>query len=86
MTSAPAALNRGELREIVARTLDVETAEVTDKANFVDDLNVDSLMALEVVVVLEKHYGVRLRETEVRDITCLDSAYDLLTAKLRDAG
>lgn len=79
------ALDREELRRTVATVLDLDPADVTDTARFVDDLEVDSLMALEVMVVLEKKYGVKLQESELKTITCLDRAYDLLAEKLRAA-
>ncbi|MFF1650723.1 acyl carrier protein [Streptomyces sp. NPDC058240] len=75
-------LDKEELRAVVAQVLDVEVSEVTDDAKFVDDLEVDSLMALEVVVVLEKKYGIKLPESELKRIVTLQSAYDLLLGKL----
>ncbi|MFF2546337.1 acyl carrier protein [Kitasatospora sp. NPDC058063] len=84
MTSAPlAVLDLEELREVVAKVLDIEVDELTDDADFMDDLEVDSLMALEVVVVLEKKYGVKIPETELKQFTCLAKAYELLLAKVR---
>ena len=56
--SAAVTLDKEELRTVVADVLDVERDDVTDEANFVEELGVDSLMALEVMVVLEKKYGV----------------------------
>ena len=76
-------LDREDLRRTVADVLDLDVADVTDTASFVDDLEVDSLMALEVVVVLEKKYGVRLREGELKRISCLDAAYQVMIEKLR---
>ncbi|MGY0070583.1 acyl carrier protein [Streptomyces sp. QTS137] len=76
-------LDKEELRSIIAQVLDVDTTEITDDVKFVDDLEVDSLLALEIVVVLEKKYGVRLPESELRQIITLQSAYDLLTGKLQ---
>jgi len=81
----PVRLDREELRRTIAQVLDVDVAELTDDASFTDDLDVDSLMALEVVVVLEKAYGLRLDERELRSITSLDSAYRLLNARLAAA-
>lgn len=75
-------LDKEDLRRTVANVLDVEAEEVTDEASFIDDLEVDSLMALEVVVVLEKKYGVRLRESELKQVTCLERAYQLMLEKL----
>ncbi|MCF4140805.1 acyl carrier protein [Streptomyces sp. Tue 6430] len=78
-------LDKEELRSIIAQVLDVDAAEITDDVRFVDDLEVDSLLALEIVVVLEKKYGIKLPESELRQIVTLQSAYDLLTGKLQAA-
>ena len=82
MTDATAALDLDELRGFVAEVLDVEEEEVTDEADFVKDLGVDSLMALEVMVELEKKYAVKLEEREMKSITCLRKVHDLLASKL----
>ncbi|MEV6521569.1 acyl carrier protein [Longispora sp. NPDC051575] len=74
-------LDKEHLRQLIAETLDTEVDEVTDTARFVDELGADSLMALEVMVVLENTYQVKIDETELRAITCLDAAFDLLVAK-----
>ncbi|MFF3396704.1 acyl carrier protein [Streptomyces sp. NPDC002669] len=83
MTSAVQALDLEQLRAIIAEVLDVEVADIGDDTNFADDLEIDSLMALEVVVVLEKRYQVKLREEELKQVTCLKAAHDLLQQKLR---
>jgi acyl carrier protein len=77
-------LDREELRDLLAQTLDADAAEIGDDADFVETLEVDSLMALEVVVVLERRYGVRFAETEMRSVRTLDSAYELVRQKLRE--
>lgn len=76
------AIDREELRIIVADVLDVEVDELTDDAHFVDDLEVDSLMALEVMVVLERRYSVKLGENELKEVTSLDKAHALLLDKV----
>jgi acyl carrier protein len=75
------ALDKEHLRDLVAEVIDVDVAEVTDHAHFIGDLGVDSLMALEIVIRLDKEYGVNLEE-EMGDVIDLQSTYDLLTAKL----
>ncbi|WP_433893431.1 acyl carrier protein [Streptomyces sp. CA-111067] len=81
-TGAAAGLDKEELRETVAGILDIESADVTDEAHFMEDLEVDSLMALEVVVALEKKYGVKFAESELRAVVSLQQAHDLLVQKL----
>jgi len=80
-----AVLDKENLRATVAEVLDVDETSVTDEAQFTDELGVDSLMALEVMVVLEKKYSVKLAEDELRKVSCLQKAYDLLAEKLKMA-
>lgn len=78
-------INKEELRETIAEVLDVEVTEVTDTADFVKDLGVDSLMALELTVRLERSYGVRVQERELAEVTTLEKTYQLLIGKLAAA-
>ncbi|MBC2903692.1 acyl carrier protein [Streptomyces cupreus] len=75
------ASDKEELRDTIAEILDVPTSEVTDSAHFVDDLDVDSLLALEIAVVLEKKYGVQVAESEMKRLTCFQQVYELLRSR-----
>lgn len=77
-----AVLNRDELRELVADALDVELDEVTDDAHYIEDLGVDSLMGLEILVQLEKTFGVKISEEEFGQITNFGQTYTLLSGKI----
>lgn len=81
-TPATPKLDKDELRNLIAEVLDVDIEDVGDETSFIDDLDVDSLMALEVVVVLEKQYGVKLVESEMTRIGCLNDAHALIEDKL----
>ncbi|MDQ2956946.1 MAG: acyl carrier protein [Actinomycetota bacterium] len=71
-----------ELRNLIAQALDLPVDEVTDDASFVEDLGVDSLMALEIAVVLEKRYGVLLEDADLRAADSFDGVQELLRDKL----
>ncbi|MFJ2576643.1 acyl carrier protein [Kitasatospora aureofaciens] len=83
--TAAAVLDKEDLRATVAHALDVDVDELTDDVSFIADLGVDSLLALEVVVVLEKKYGLRLEESAFPRITSLAGTYEVLSEKLRSA-
>jgi len=70
-----------ELRTLVANVMDVEEKSVSDEAHFMEELGADSLMALEIMVAVEKTYQVKFSEPELRKITCLRNVYELLLAK-----
>ena len=71
-----------ELRELVADVLDLDAAAVTPEAHFVKDLGVDSLLALELAVAMERRYGVKIESTEIVEVLSLRDAQTLLTRKL----
>ena len=79
-------VDREEVREIIAKAIDVDVAEVTDETDFVEDLEVDSLMALEIMVLLERRYGVKLDEGKLAEITSIQSAEGLLRDALEKKG
>ncbi|MGW7272433.1 acyl carrier protein [Streptomyces sp. NPDC054864] len=76
-----AVLDKEALRELVADALDVDLDELTDDANYTEDLGVDSLMGLEILVQLEKKFGVKISEEEFGQITNFGQTHALLAAK-----
>ncbi|WP_069163321.1 acyl carrier protein [Nocardia altamirensis] len=78
-------LDRAELRAFVADELEFSADEITDTAEFAADLGVDSLSAMELIVVLQKKYRVKLREDELPEVLSLGVLYDLIADKLRAA-
>ncbi|MFF0063186.1 acyl carrier protein [Streptomyces sp. NPDC005279] len=83
-TTSTAGLDLDELRTIVADALELPTEEVTDEAHFVNDLQVDSLMALEIVVNLEKRYGIKVAESDFKELTNLLQVHGLVESKLKE--
>jgi acyl carrier protein len=70
-----------ELRALVADVMDMEADSFDDEAHFMEDLGVDSLMAMAIMVALEKKYRIKFTESELRMITCLRNVHELLLTK-----
>lgn len=79
------ALDIDELREIVAGAMDLTADEVTDEAQFVEDLDMDSLISLEISVRLEQRYGVKVGDEELKSLRSFPDVRDLVQAKLESA-
>ncbi|MFF3145332.1 acyl carrier protein [Streptomyces sp. NPDC057927] len=77
------AVDTEELRSLVADALELPVEEVTDEAHFVDELQVDSLMALEIVVNLEKKYGIKVAESDFKQVSNLLQVRALVDSKLK---
>ncbi|HMI92962.1 MAG TPA: acyl carrier protein [Polyangiales bacterium] len=70
---------REKLRAIVAEVAEVD--EVPDGTPF-KDLGIDSMMAIEIVADVERAYKIKIPETELEQITDLDSVVRLVQSKL----
>ncbi|WP_405650958.1 acyl carrier protein [Streptomyces sp. RK9] len=71
-----------DLRALIAEELELPVEEVTDEAHLKDDLDVDSLTAMEVAVQIEKKYRIKIDEEEIPDLTSLTTIHRLVTAKV----
>ena len=61
-----------EIRQLVADILEVEPQTIDPEAKLVEDLGMDSMMALEIVASIEKKYKIKLPEQELRNVTTLN--------------
>ena len=70
MTTQPVTeeLVREEVKRLIAELTERDPGEITDTALFVEDLGVDSLMAIEVMVALDKRYKIDIPEAEFNQI------------------
>ncbi|RXT13591.1 acyl carrier protein [Ammoniphilus sp. CFH 90114] len=59
-----------ELREMIAATIEID--DFADDENFVQDLGVDSMMALEIVARIEKAYRIQIAEEELTNLQSLN--------------
>ncbi|MFB7455040.1 acyl carrier protein [Streptomyces sp. NPDC056188] len=83
MTAQPfEKLDNEELRRTLADVIDVDATDIEEATDFVEELQVDSLLLLELVVVLEKKYQVKFTEQEMRTARTFSQARALLERKL----
>ena len=63
---------RQEVKRLIAEVTEREPEEITDTALFADELGVDSLMAMEVMVAVDKKYKINIPEDEFASIRNVD--------------
>lgn len=71
-----------EVKKAVAAIIEVPEAKLTDEVKFIEDLGIDSMMALEIVASIEKKYKVVIPEEEIPKMRCLQDIYDALEKRL----
>lgn len=70
-----------DLVTIIANVLDKERSDIAPDANLVEQLEVDSVMRLEILVVLERTYGVKFGPEDLLRIITINDIRDLLLEK-----
>ena len=71
-----------ELRSIVAQAVELPVEEVTDEARFREDLDVDSLVSLEIAVRIEERYEVKISESQLTEMGSFRLVRELVEASL----
>ena len=76
---------RIEVRKLIAEITEREPEEVSDTALFVDDLGIDSLMAIEMLVAVDKKYKIEISEEEFGKIKNVNDAVEAVQRHLAQA-
>lgn len=63
-----------KVKEIVARQLDVDIAEVKDEAQFIEDLGADSLAIVELVLAFEEQFEIDIPDEDTEKIGTVGDA------------
>ena len=69
-------LNR-EVRLLISDIIEQNPDTIDPEANLVEDLGMDSMMALEILAAMEKKYRIKIPEEELLKITTLKRAIEL---------
>jgi acyl carrier protein len=60
---------RNEIKRLIANVTEREPDEIPDGAHFMDELGVDSLMAMEVMIAVDKKFKIDIPEEEFNKAT-----------------
>ncbi len=68
------------VREVLAERLSVEESDVTEEANFQEDLGADSLDLVEMIMELEDQFGIKIPDEDAQKIQTVGQAVDYVTS------
>lgn len=71
-----------KVKAIIVDKLGVEASEVTETANFTNDLGADSLDTVELLMEFEKVFGIKIPDEETSSIATVEDACKKVAEKL----
>lgn len=66
-----------ELKDIIAKIVEIDPDKITLEASFVEDLGMDSMMALEILAAMEKKYKIQVPEEKLGKLKNLSETIKL---------
>lgn len=67
-----------EIISIIADISGFDTEEITSESKLADDLEIDSIKAIEIVVAIEKKYKISVRDEDVPKITTVSETISIV--------
>ena len=81
-------MTREKVEEIVndflINEIEVDADKITPDANLKTDLGIDSLDFVDIVVIVERNFGFKIKAEEMTEIRTLSQFYDYIESKVED--
>lgn len=71
-----------QVRDIIVDKLGVEESEVTESANFTNDLGADSLDTVELIMEFERVFDIKIPDEDASGIATVADAVNYVESKL----
>jgi len=79
-------MTKEEIKKIVihflVEELEIEENKITDEALLKDDLGIDSLDFVDIVVIVERNFGFKIKPEEMAEVRTLSQFYDYIESKV----
>lgn len=72
-----------EIRNLIADIIEMDPAQIDPNAHLVEDLGMDSMMALEILAAIEKKFRIQIPEDDLPKITTINRAIELTKRYVR---
>ena len=71
-----------KVMRIIAEISGVNESEIRMESELVDDLEVDSMMSLEILTELEREFGIQISETDLADFVTVGDIFNFVKEKV----
>ena len=74
-----------KVREFLIEDLEIEEEKIVPEGKLKDDLGIDSLDFVDIVVIVEKKFGFKIKPEEMAGIPTLKQFCDYIESKVNNA-
>lgn len=71
-----------EVRRFLSEVFDREESLLTPEADFMRDLEVSSLMSIELAAELQKKYGLKVVQRDLDELSCLSKVVKFINQRI----
>lgn len=71
-----------KVRDFLIEDLEVEEEKIFDEANLKEDVGIDSLDFVDIVVIVEKKFGFKIKPEEMANVATLNDFYNYISSKV----
>ncbi|MES5397857.1 acyl carrier protein [Bacillus subtilis] len=72
-----------KLVRMIAEILEVEPEEIKDDTDLVEELDADSMMALEILACVEKEFQIKIPEEELQNFTTVNNIISIIEERIK---
>ena len=70
-----------KIKNLIAEQLYIDASEINEDSKFFDDLGADSLDIVQMLIAMEKEFGVSFEDEEITEIKTVRDAVSLIEKK-----
>ena len=71
-----------KVRDFLIEDLEIDEEKITDDAKLKDDMGIDSLDFVDIVVIVEKNFGFKIKPEEMAGVPTLHEFCDYIESKV----
>jgi acyl carrier protein len=73
-----------KINNILIEEFEIEVDQIVPEENMLETLEIDSLDLVDIVVLIEQHFGFKVDTEDMADIATLQQFYDYVAARAVD--
>jgi len=69
---------KSRIKDVVARTLKIDTGRITDESRFVEDLGAESIQSVELVAAFEEEFDIEMDDEDALEVKTVGKAVEFI--------